>query len=382
MDLLRLVLARLPLEWFYPAQLGHALIETRQRAVNRILEPTVVDYYTECALQGEINPYRMLHGKYTWDRAVFLDQYIPDIVGWQIDLDVALHYARPEMQIRICRSVGPYNFKVLDPERIKWTAETRKYLLEDLRANTEENAFLIGYLAYPDSIPSSEDFLHGILQGYVRAAVGSRNGWISDPKLETAVLDYLRRYNLDPVIVEDDLIAQGYFSLINNPRLPAVDPMNAEDLTEAGLGTIEPDLLRTPISTEVLPNRWITISVSLIERARRMLTLPFSFSPKYRTILRIIVGETLSDVDLHLAEQYPQIGLYLMHVAHPQLTSEIVQSSYVHYRDSGIRCLIFYDLIHYFRIVEPSVSDDHKLHELAARGQGWSCPRVWKWLLE
>ena len=417
MDLLRIVLSRLPLqnlvyrikEWlseeensrikYLPGRsielenllsgsngpIDRHLLRIRLRDVNHLEEPDLelMKYIRICVFQGELcDPYdHKIAAQWLLSRAAFLEDlnsyyhFPEDNVLEIFEPNIALH--SPDLRIRLLaasRYRSEVDLPIIDPESIPWTDDLRRLLLSRLEAGPRTKVstyYLIGYLRYPGAFPvelmeTTTLNIMWIFRGYVQAVMlQTKDPFTSNPLIDN-LATFLQRsvFGSNPEAIDRIVTGCGYFAHANK-----------DFVVKRALANIYPQMLERntslPSITTVDINSTITITKSLVERADQMLKLSDRFDPYYRNILRILTGRYVNLSGMEGLQRTHLAGL-MFRVAHPQLTSEFIDEVGDDLVNNYEPSIVLYDLVNYFRVREaqyPIQSEDrYKLHRLFAIG--------------
>lgn len=373
MDLLRIVLSRLPLKRLLQNGLiDRSLIRIRMKDVNRSEEsvPDPSTYVELSSLQGELcDPHDCkLVTMWILSRAAFLndfDSYGNFFFGG-LDFNIALRSSDPRIRSMAASRYRPEtDLPIVDPESIPWTADLRRELLSRLRIDENSSAdsrYLFGYLHYPEKPYPTGGIL--VLRGYIRAVMAGTDGSFEPNPLIDDLVNFLRvSKHVDPYSMGELLISCGYFTHLRDVYV-----------VRGALTHVYPRILKLylPQIPVAKIDVTITITESLVRRAHEMLRLSDQLDSRYLIFLRILTGGSvdLSGIDDHQKENFVTL---MLRVAHPQLTPELVDlvGEDVFDYESNI---VLYDLVNYFHIRNaeyPIFNEDddrYKLHRLFAAG--------------
>lgn len=386
MDLLGLILIRLPLEKFTAATAGMSskqnLISRRAHIVNRVDPEEYTDYIALCTWQGELCSLSQnyLPGEYLSSRASFLGsaewfRLFADECSL-FDFEIAMRSNIPEIQKFTVRNHSID--RVNDPALIDWSTTLgsqtiRSIILNKLASTRSSNLlFLQGYLQYPDSLRFP--LLEVVFLGYISAAI--KDPFVYDPRIEDAIRKFRKT---EPTLPVDEYVFRiGYFvGVIDNP-----DEMGV--YIHYALDSIQPKVIKFYLnsrstvreivcidSKEVAAVPFlegIRITQDLVSRAAEMLALiEDDVHLSYRANLLILTGRSLPE---GYSPNESEAEL-MARVAHPGLTEEFWRMTrFFDLLDYGT---VLYDLPNFFRIIDPrpDTVNQHYLHELFARGQFW-----------
>lgn len=413
MDLLRQVLARLPLQQLIDLRIAEdeTVVKARLRTVNYVtsvkFNSAHISYGGLCTLQGELSGKRILSPRNLCSRSAFLDQ-----PGWfntfsslskgEFDLEIVLGYGGPEIRELACRMIDPNNIWISDPSSIQWTETMKTAILTMLQPRSPTKAFLYGYLHYPRPLsdiisqssqrpdevdPRSID----IYEGYVKAAVD--HGVTQSQEIDDAFFQVMQRSRITPANIRARLNKLGYFALNGEIHIPNlyIHEMKINEIVIYGIDCIQPNLLLPylgdpdylfTIETYFPRHGIISFLKDSIRRAEAMLALPVKFHPNYLTTLKILTGRYLTETDFARFANYPILGGYMANVAHPQFSKQIFEQFEAAYDQVSTYSTVMYDLVNYFKIVgdagdkfgiSVSHNETHRFQELVARGQLWQC---------
>lgn len=367
MDLLRQILARLPLQRLTEISPIDDLIRIRARVVNRLSDGEIAAlqvggsdlYLKHCTLQGELfrdsNRFVQYFGLLAY-RAAFLrdkeNYLIYSVYNTSIDLSLLTDdwdIQRRSLQNRPIRQV----IRIVDPESINWTNRLLRHYhdlfsrVSPLDSELSRNLrllYLAGYLQFPMSqlaIPATGRFRQTYWNGYFRRFVVSERSASFDPEGKLKELE--QSSWIDTVEI---CACSGYHS----PYIFSKSP--PRKLIKKFLHWLQPDLMKmlpvdpdTMSSQEIFPG--LAITPSLLRRAREMLSIIREHYPnqiQYRNKLEIILGMPVSSEDISL----------MTSVAHPQMKHEWVKIAITY------PSVIYYDLDRYFggSIAERDLDDD------------------------
>ena len=418
MDLLRQILARLPLQRLVESTLvDNDLIRIRARVVNRLSDTEiaafrVVDpfrsYLKYCTYQGELSRYSgnfALDSHLLLSRAAFLrDSFHYSMyatVSSDIPTDPALLSDDWQIQKTVLANKSIYLMtNVIDPEAINWTPQLIRYYYDNIPdiithvSDVSINPLLLrlmGYLQFPlaklsDSIERDLSRKQAYWESSFRSwmLAGSRNSAVSQseppsnagssassqgepPSIAGWFADFypeatLRRlYSVSEISTSAICAYSGYYSpFVFANHLPQV-------MEEVCLEYIQPSLLKRLPRGRSVPMIRVSgrlfITPSLVERAREMLPIVIEHYPNqkyYRTELEILLGMPVSQEDVDSR----QFDGQMITVAHPQMGSRRRASSAVHYST------VYYDLVRYFGgSVKPEDFSNDRFSILFAAGQ-------------
>lgn len=237
MDLLRLVLARLPLQRIIELNLSD-LVEVRSKAIN--CSDTKFENFRQYVLfsmsQGEICEEDLFHINLIAARKVFLgfDQIVADPTMKYFDFELIMRTNVPELQEQICRNVRIEDIAVRDHRSIRWTSEAKIILRNRLIDNfagpapiqSEQLCFLHGYLLYPLKFHHAGQACTAFesLKGYIAAATVV-DPFASSQLVEDAIEVTLCGVKMKPEHLDDLKIQYGYFANLHRPTvISAVGP--------------------------------------------------------------------------------------------------------------------------------------------------------------
>lgn len=392
MDLLRLVLVRLPIDRLTEFQevIDKNFILDRIRVVNRIDEEIgpFDEYVRLCMLQGEISTRFPSVLNYEWVscRASFLADFETS-EGLRLTgscPNIGLRSSDP--RIRSHASLRYTTDGIVDPASIAWTSEMRKGVLS--RFEWDMMNFAIGYISYledasvspaqlPVNLPGSPrepaqpklpsvTSKEPMLAGYVNAVMQEASDPFAPiPWLEKLARDFLpERYEI--ILVENGYhYMERYSEITVTKAIQFIWPKLLIRSCREQLATLMP----------IIESYWISgnmdITEGLVGRAKEMLDLDLNFSDFYRLLLRIIVGLPVDLSTVHGCDYYTLV-IFMIRVAHPQLTKDLTDGMLLFWKPT----LIAYDLVNYFRVYSddfPSRDSDgwYKLQILCANGQAF-----------
>lgn len=361
MDLLDLVLARLPVDAFLKTGRDPII---RRKVVNKLSLIKRQKFYSrrkwlgwdisqayilECALQSElsISAKQFIPTTLLCSRAAFLRdarwyEYFVTTSDTYLDLnlDFALISEVPEIQALALT----YNFGgvlVDSPELINWTPGLIRYLSAK---NTNVPDRLRGYLHIATSSRVDRDYISGFIQSEMEQQI--------DPFQPNPKIDEIESEDLLKISVKN-----GYFA-----RTIGYDN---ELLVKLSMKYVQPKLLarlQKIRTTEFIIAKSITRS--MIKRVREMLSLIEQLYPEavlYRSQLRVICGMSVDVSDPHF--EWKIIGV-MEAVAHPQIRE--VELYHPTYLSHGV----YYDLNRYVfpKGLPHSDRDIGKIHVLYAIG--------------
>lgn len=388
MDLLRLVLARLPIN------ILRGLNIAAKEAIYKLRAGfTPGDSYLKlCAFQGEfVDVFENQLCDLYRSRAAFLGDLdafrkYPDGVP---NFDVAFSSGIPEIQDEafrlLLRSLDSRS--VNDVTLVPRRASFRKSLTElakTAQVGDVGDATIIGYVNYPNrviynrkmSVANSESMFLGFVKGIMTNE--KPDPFTVDPRIES---DLKRFVTSHEHMIYQRLIMEGYFynhherdGLLN--ALSGIQPrLFAEYVTAPNVKTkiLTPHFVNVLFESidDMIRYSGLTITQTVVDRAREMLRMETEgrivFHPNYRNYLLVMTGQNVDRV-----EKGEVIYRLMTAVAHPQLTKERIIGMEV----CSIRSNIFYDLPNYFAIQDRemdgfSIPPDifYKLHFLFATGQ-------------
>ena len=401
MDLLRLVLARLPINVIHQyIDEREKIYKLRAKVVNGFTSELVSrDYLKLCAFQGEFVDIfaNQLCDLYR-SRAAFvgdLDTFRRYRDGVP-DLDIAFASGVPEIEYHAFRllrySTNPRS--VIDVTLIPRKEVYRKSFMELVKTPQSrfiKDATVLGYMSYPDII--RDDRLsrnESVFLGFVKAI---REFEHPDPFAVDFRIEYDLPRFLQPLVntarqpINQKLIFEGYFydylergGILNalscvQPRLLMIYVENPQWSASVRALLLKADFLPELFGYIRDALNYMRITQSLVDRAKEMLRLEpkVSFPSEYRNYLLVITGQ---NVRTDFADDVFHRPLYslMIAVAHPQLTMQIL----VAIDHNLIPSNIFYDLPNYFTVsmirtdnVDQFPNYRHKLHMLFATGQFW-----------
>ena len=377
MDLLDLVLARLPLDAFLRTgrdpkirirdvnRISPKRSQKFRRAVRNWPSETPV-YALECALQGElsVSATELIPTTLLLSRAAFVGdarmyEYLITTRNYlEIDLDIAISSGVPEIQAWAMAHADRV-IEVRDLEiivRSPWLLDYLK-VEPDLILSPRYAGFFHRPLGKHDRL--------SYLTGFIEREMIGRDDPFRPIETVDRLIDDMGYGNVGfKETLADNYIYAGYFS----PLVGYFDT-HAEFLLERALINIQPKLLfQIPEHIGVDISRVIT--PSMVVRAREMLPLIEMRSPtsiRYIAQLRIICG---LPVDLSEFDSDDSVRQYAITVAHPQMDFYL--------RDAGAHYSydVYYDLDRYFdrRNDHNFGSDYFKIHLQYARGGFFNTP--------
>lgn len=397
MDLLRTVLQICPIDRILDLwEEDHELINQkffldRLRRVNHLengviseIQRLVHSYFPTsypevCILQGELSIANLTPVDQRWIacRAAFLgDHDVYRRLPMHTIPNIGLR--SPSLEIRQvtaieCRDSGD----ILDPASIVWNPVMKAAILRKAsQLFSAPVAFLVGYLSYPNfdtnQIPSTAN-RGAFFAGYVEAAmVGVTDHFALRPELEIIGAELL----IGAYLTSTKILAEyGCFAYVSEYQYVTISLLHLwPELLRKGLRSSGSFLAVVRLADTDYVSIGMNITEVIVKRARRMLDLEKEedmdiFSPFYRTFLRILLGMPVDLTDFD-DDKRDTLVTFMMRVAHPQLTGEMVVGRSTLFRPS----VVLYDLVNYFRIhrggsIPLGSADDHKLQSLFACGQ-------------
>ena len=365
MDLLDLVLARLPLDAFLRTGRDPTI---RIRDVNR-LDREISYYNLICTLQGELSltiepliPTTLLLSRAAFLRDARAYEYFMTTSKFDPspDLDLALISGVPEIQ---AWALAYGKTAPNDPDLITWTPG----LIRHYDSDNNSSFFMRGYLHLETQSKNAVSYLSGFI---AREMIGR------DPFQSIEVID--RLVTRLSALVDPDYgnicLKAGYFA-------PLIDQLisDARKLFNFSIDYIQPRLLeRLPVQTDIDPSD-LSLPLSLfiyhstVECAKEMLPLIERLYPgavHYIMQLRVICGMQVDEVALRNAKYQVDILNLMITVAHPQMQSGRNLSGNLYVSNH-----VFYDLNRY--AAELPAEDDgmsEKMHILYASGKMFRSP--------
>lgn len=368
MDLLRQVLARLPLQRILDFKEGiidnELFIATRSRVVNGVPNLPGLDklddlgnyYVIMCDVQGEPSDVTMLVIPKipTYSRAAFLREKLRYRYPRSIpaDLDIDLILASDDKDIIIPALMASRNpYAIFDPEIVNWQPElvafyTKKILETPASSRHLSLVYLAGYLHIPlNKLFNWGPFSKNLLD-YTEMYILSEMTNHSDPLAIIPGLDrFLRNLPFENDSIAELAIRSGYLGF----DFSRMDPY---DVRKWATEYIQPKLLRSLPRKGPLrfANRAMKITHHVAERAGEMVSLILEQYPKeieYLTEMRVIAGQT---IDLKVLDFFSELGKAIISadmcvVAHPQLSAEFLRQN----DDKVISTSVRYDIVNYFR---------------------------------
>ena len=357
MDLLRQILARLPLRALIAHNiLDDQMIRTRTTVVNRLSESidsaSKDKYITICIYQGELveEAISALPKSTLCARAAFLQD---SAFHHRIDLNGVEDHVLTNAEMAIRNGIEVLESSdIIDPQSIQWTPDL---IARCARLPTwgSAEAFLAGYLQL--STPKIDAFNYN--RGYITRMMETD----PDPFPSQSLADIERK--LGPSLHYGSLVSAGYCpsTIFAN--------FDSKDLMSYAATYIQPDLMRRlPYSGkgslrmlhQEMPGIGYPITIDVVRRAREMLSLVREKCPEeltYISVLRVIVGLRID------CEKTEYLTNLMNDVAHPQLTTDLI-------RFRTLRSLVYYDLPNYFIAAEEKILDhDRRFDILFASGQ-------------
>lgn len=389
MDLLRIVLAYLPLQRYQDIAYQTDLIRLHRvnHEVARDLDRE--GYLAISTYQGELfnGSDNYISPMLLCSRAAFLGDVASFELfksrmrkGMPLDFEIAMR--SNSTQIQMAAMTGSKIEFFNDPGAIKWTSQLRTRvfsllstkILNGLHPDSDRLGFLYGYLYYPRRLVDARvahtqgrtrkaNYITvSVFDGYVTAAIeDQRDPFKINPIIEEAIGDVTPYWKTNPRI---RVIGIGYFHgadvdwiAMNNAFLN-IQPVLVEYLLDCNI----------PQSTWVGTANVERITISVVSRAHQMLELArrrnLHLDPEYEMDLLIITGQRL--------EGQPGANAVgrMIYVAHPQLSRELIGGIVDYYNYTTV----LYDLPNLFSVFERPVM--HHIHELVAHGQLWQCRKT------
>ena len=409
MDLLRQILARLPLQRIFDLSLSdRSFFNVRLRVVNRISEDyldgligmainTFNAYFILCTAQGELCDRFLLPRELHCARATFLRQKLCISPAPNLDLILAtedLGVIIPTLE----SSRNPYG--IIDLQSVNWRPDSLRSKSEDCqsesRSETKNDGRQIIAFYQRKILGTPAKLLNRSaigLAGYLHIPLRDKKAdmWISQIYARMYVLSEMKRHpdpfapipdldqflkdlqiNLDKRV--DIAISSGYFGF----NIGAID---IGILKRYAIRYVQPRLL------DYLPFDDLSIGVGvllstthhLVERAREMIVLIKRRHPRsvgYLIQLQVICGQ---DIDFSVLDSLgdmdrDSIAISMIGVAHPQLTAKMLGGIVGASGPTVIR----YNLVNYFKQRQLLALKGRTEHELflCAYGQLLQCFRV------
>ena len=391
MDLLRQILARLPLQRIFDLHLSdQQLLNLRTRVVNHISEDYLsnltgeifTNYLMLCTLQGELcsEATRFLPVEMICARAAFVRDRVTSRLmrshpKASLNLNIDLALASGDLEIitsTVETARSPYN--VIDPEIVNWRPEIVA-LYQKLISDSSGTIIiprvtqLMGYLHIPmrgvshDLDKNLSGLTIGYKRGYVLAEMRDRLDPFAD---DSTLYQFLGRIHLEIPIYG------GYFGFNFSERI--------DEIRRLAFRCVQPKLVRRlPVGTPPNPIPMLTVTQRVARNAREMIPVLNEFYPNaiaYRMQMQVIAGEVL-DLDLLKSLSYNDALLItetMVEIAHPQLTTRTLENVYYSHSNTSVH----YDLVNYFRQILSFgrfVTGDQVLF-LCAYGQLLQCFRA------
>lgn len=410
MDLLRSVLQRLPIGRIVElARFDWEFVRERARNVNRLDLTALIDKLRSSGVRPDqaCRAIALSNGEFTGDpraesdlyRAAFLGNYEVYKNSQASDRCPNISLRSSSEEIRRLAAHRLNNFaevdQIVDVASIPWTSDMKLTILANLLGQPRDIMYrnfistLMGYLRYPNTTRYKATNPYAFTQGYIIAAMEN----VSDRFAHQTELENRLFEIIYPITIgyQWTMVMEGYFGAFRNLR----------DIATTAIGTVWPEFLEKGLKEDYehfadvaggITKKSINddVTVGLVKRARRMLTLendyPNLFDKLFRSYLLILLG---LEVDLNGLDGPDREFLIreMMMVAHPQLTRELVNQV----RDRAIsHSPVLYDLVNYFHVFSTELPEFgtvnwYKLQVLIASGQAikiWDTPLFRKLYIE